>query len=370
MRIHRTLALLLAAGGLGLCAQEGTSYGMIHAGWTKFDTKPFEGAGGSIDDGAHFGLGAGHWYKNEWGVDLRLLTSTMNGSGTLNSTSAKRQFLLTSVNFNFNPGGTWWPYASFGLGGVQTGDPFSGKRESTTKLAIHAGLGFHASIGDTLMWGMDWKAVRASEAQKFADNLFTVGVGWRFSTGKKAAPVMPPVVVPPPPAPKEEIKPEPPPTPPAPPVPAPVPVPEPPKEEVKAVPPPPQKFVLDEASLHFANGKADLDEAGAAAIRKVADSLKGFTGKYSVVVTGHTSAVGGKAFNKALSKKRAEAVAKVLVDSGVPAAAVSSEGAGPDKPLVDNKTKAGQAKNRRVEIDVKAEGANIEVRRTETDIKP
>ncbi len=366
MRFRRTLALLLAAGGLGLCAQEGTSYGMIHAGWTKFDKKPFEAMGGSIDDGAHFGLGMGHWYKDEWGVDLRLLTSTMNGSGTLDPLSAKRRYLLTSVNLNLNPGGTWWPYVAFGLGGVQTGDPFSGKTEATTKLALHAGLGFHAPIGDTFMWGMDWKAVRSSEGQKFADNLFTVGVGWRFSSGRKAAPMPAPAPLPPP-APKEEIKPEPPPPPPPPPAPAPAP--EPPKEEVKPVPPPPQKFVLDEASLHFANGKADLDEGGTAAIRKVADSLKGFTGKYTVVVTGHTSAVGGKAFNKALSKKRAEAVAKVLVDSGVPASAVTAEGAGPDKPLAENKTKAGQAKNRRVEIDVKAEGENVEVRKTETDIK-
>lgn len=368
MRSRVTLALLLAAGGLGLCAQEGTSYGMIHAGWTKFDKKPYEGAGGSLDDGAHFGLGAGHWYKNEWGVDLRLLTSTMNGTGTLDPFSAKRNYLLTSVNFNFNPGGSWWPYAAFGIGGVQTGDPFSFKNEATTKLAIHAGLGFHAPLGEQLMWGMDWKAVRSSNDQKWVDHLFTVGLGWRFSTGRKPAPLPPP---PPPPAPKEEVKPEPPQPPPPPPAPAPAP--EPPKEEAKPVPPPPppppQKFVLDEASLHFANGKADLDDAGTAAIRKVAESLKAFTGKYSVVVTGHTSSVGGKAFNKALSKKRAEAVAKVLVDAGVPAAAIATEGAGPDKPLTENKTKAGQAKNRRVEIDVKAEGQNIEVRKTETDVK-
>ena len=372
MRTRVTLALLLAAGGLGLCAQEGTSYGMIHAGWTRFDNSMFGGRSASIDSAAHYGVGAGHWYKNEWGVDMRLLTTTMNGNGSLDPLSAKRNFLLTGLNFNFNPGGSWWPYASFGLGGVQTGDPFSGKSEASTKLAVHAGLGFQAPLGERLVWGADWKVVRSS-AERFATNhLFTLGLGWRFSTGKKAAPVPPPP--PPPPAPKEEVKPEPPQPPPPPPAPepAPAPAPEPPKEEAKPVPPPPpppQKFVLDEASLHFANGKADLDEAGTAAIRKVAESLKAFTGKYSVVVTGHTSSVGGKALNKALSKKRAEAVAKVLIDAGVPASAVTAEGAGPDKPLTENKTKAGQAKNRRVEIDVKAEGENVEVRKTETDLK-
>lgn len=222
------------------------------------------------------------------------------------------------------------------------------------------------------MVSADWKAVRTPTAtSSVTDNLITVGLGFHFGGGKKAAPVAAPVTAPTPapappaPAPKAE---------PVAPTPAPAPAPEPVKEEAKPVPPPPpppapKKIVLDEASLHFANGKADLDADGAAAIRKVAESLKEFTGKYTVVVTGYTSNVGGKAFNKALSKRRADAVAKVLVDSGVTAAAVSTVGAGPDNPVAENKTKAGQAKNRRVEIDVKAEGENIETRKTETSVK-
>jgi len=125
--------------------------------------------------------------------------------------------------------------------------------------------------------------------------------------------------------------------------------------------------------VHLYGMPCDMDALMAIAQKHnllvIEDTAQAFTGKYTVVVTGHTSAVGGKAFNKALSKKRAEAVAKVLVEAGVPAAAVSSEGAGPDKPLADNKTKEGQARNRRVEIDVKAEGANVEVRKTETEVK-
>ena len=365
MRSRVTLALVLVA-GVGLGAQEGISYGMLHVGRTKYDTKPYDGSGGSVDDGTHFGLGVGHWYRDQWGVDVRLLNSPMNGSGSLSPFSAKRNYLLGSLNFNFNPGGSWWPYLAIGVGGTETGNPFSGKSERTTHLSFHGGLGFQAPIADNLMWGMDWKAVRTSNDQKFVDHLFTVGLGWRFSGWKKAAPppLPAPAPVPAPEPPKPAPAPEPPPPPPPPPAP------EPPKEEAKPVPPPPpQKFILDEASLHFGNGKADVDETGAAAIRKVAESLKAFTGKYTVVVTGHTSSVGGKALNKALSKKRAEAVAKILVDAGVPASAVAAEGAGPDKPLADNRTKEGQAKNRRVEIDVKAEGENVEVRKTETDLK-
>ena len=84
------------------------------------------------------------------------------------------------------------------------------------------------------------------------------------------------------------------------------------------------------------------------------------------MVTGHTSSLGGRAYNKALSLKRANAVAQVLIAEGIAAERVKTEGLGPDQPIAENKTKAGQARNRRVEIEVKAAG--VEVKRTETDI--
>jgi len=121
--------------------------------------------------------------------------------------------------------------------------------------------------------------------------------------------------------------------------------------------------------LHFANNKADLSEDGVRAVQKVAESLKGFKGDYTLVVSGYTSSVGSVAINKALGKRRADAVAKVLVDAGVPAASVQTVGAGPSDPIADNKTKEGQAKNRRVEIDVKVVGEKVEVRKTETSVQ-
>lgn len=121
--------------------------------------------------------------------------------------------------------------------------------------------------------------------------------------------------------------------------------------------------------LHFANGKADLSPEGTEAVQKVAESLKGFKGDYTLVVSGHTSSQGGAAFNKALSLRRAQAVAKVLVDSGLPAGSVQAVGVGPDQPIADNKTVEGQAKNRRVEIDVKVKGTEVEKRTISTDVQ-
>ena len=73
--------------------------------------------------------------------------------------------------------------------------------------------------------------------------------------------------------------------------------------------------------------------------------------------------------DRSLGKRRADAVAKILVEEGLPAASVQTKGVGPDQPIADNKTKAGQAKNRRVEIDVKVQGQEVEVRKTETAVQ-
>ncbi|MFN8437306.1 MAG: DUF6089 family protein [Cytophagales bacterium] len=67
-------------------------------------------------------------------------------------------------------------------------------------------------------------------------------------------------------------------------------------------------------------------------------------------VQGHTDNVGDAAKNKALSQKRADAVAKYLVSKGVDASRLTSVGYGSEMPIADNKTAAGKSKNRRVEF--------------------
>ncbi len=54
--------------------------------------------------------------------------------------------------------------------------------------------------------------------------------------------------------------------------------------------------------------------------------------------------------NQGLSEARAEAVADILTDAGVPAARITTEGAGSNQPIASNDSKSGRAKNRRVEI--------------------
>ena len=71
-----------------------------------------------------------------------------------------------------------------------------------------------------------------------------------------------------------------------------------------------------------------------------------------IIAVGHTDSIGTDAYNQRLSVRRAEAVKAYLVSRGIEANRVYTEGKGEKQPVADNKTAAGRAKNRRVEIEV------------------
>jgi outer membrane protein OmpA-like peptidoglycan-associated protein len=67
-------------------------------------------------------------------------------------------------------------------------------------------------------------------------------------------------------------------------------------------------------------------------------------------IEGHTDADGKDASNQTLSESRAAAVQGYLVEHGIAASRLTSVGYGETKPIDSNKTKAGKANNRRVEV--------------------
>lgn len=71
-----------------------------------------------------------------------------------------------------------------------------------------------------------------------------------------------------------------------------------------------------------------------------------------VNLAGHTDSIGTEAYNRALSERRVNSVKQYLVKKGVDASRISGQGFGESKPIADNKTREGRAKNRRVEIKV------------------
>ena len=69
-----------------------------------------------------------------------------------------------------------------------------------------------------------------------------------------------------------------------------------------------------------------------------------------VQIDGHADNIGNAAYNMTLSEKRAEAVKAYFVSKGIDPNRLTTKGFGITKPAASNKTKAGRAKNRRVEL--------------------
>lgn len=108
----------------------------------------------------------------------------------------------------------------------------------------------------------------------------------------------------------------------------------------------------------FEFNKADLSPQGKAQLDKVAAEIVGLKDRLKhVVIVGYTDSVGSDKYNLALSDKRAKSAAKYLVSKGVPKDKLFAKGMGKAKPIADNKTKEGRAKNRRVEIAITSANA-------------
>ena len=105
------------------------------------------------------------------------------------------------------------------------------------------------------------------------------------------------------------------------------------------------------ADAFFDFDKSNLKPAGKAKLDDLASKVKDINLEV-VIAVGHTDSVGKDAYNQKLSVRRAEAVKAYLVSKGIEKNRVYTEGKGKSQPIADNKTAAGRAKNRRVEIEV------------------
>ncbi len=87
-------------------------------------------------------------------------------------------------------------------------------------------------------------------------------------------------------------------------------------------------------------------------LQQFADALQGEKLRdFSVVVLGHTDSVGDAAYNQKLSERRAQSVRQVLKDRFfISSSRLYVKAYGEEKPLKDNETPKGRAKNRRVEF--------------------
>lgn len=129
-------------------------------------------------------------------------------------------------------------------------------------------------------------------------------------------------------------------------------------------------LVIRLKTVNFASGRADLPQKSLPILSKVSDVAKEL-GASKIRVEGHTDSVGGESKNQTLSEKRANAVATYFKTTGLDGATVTAEGFGLSKPLASNKSAAGRAENRRVDIVITPEATagqdNSPARSTESE---
>lgn len=116
-----------------------------------------------------------------------------------------------------------------------------------------------------------------------------------------------------------------------------------------------EQGVLDAALanriIEFESGKATLTESGMAVLDQMSAAMQKLRG-VKVEVIGHTDNAGSRAGNLSLSQARAEAVKTYIVGKGIAADTIAVSGEGPDRPVADNRTPEGKARNRRIEFKV------------------
>ncbi len=103
--------------------------------------------------------------------------------------------------------------------------------------------------------------------------------------------------------------------------------------------------------IKFRGLTAQLLGTSLGTLDRIADVLKEFP-DIKVEIAGHTDGRGREDVNRELSQQRAEAVREYLVSRGTARERVSAIGHGMDRPIATNRTQAGRASNRRVELKI------------------
>lgn len=224
------------------------------------------------------------------------------------------------------PSGNWLPYAKLGYGSIRANGAASGSANGA-----HLGLGVEYKFAPHWSVAGEYTSVSGKNTgQKLTNNNLTIGVNYYFDS--PAAPVAAAIA-------------------------APVVAAEAPKPVAAAPAPaaPVYKTIFSDKPVtiegtNFDTNSAKLKPAADNKLNEVVD----FAAKNKdsgLTVTGYTDSRGSDKLNQKLSERRAASVKAYLVKKGVAADRISAKGMGAAKPVADNKTAAGRAQNRRVEID-------------------
>jgi OOP family OmpA-OmpF porin len=330
-----TMTIALAAALLSISAVQATEFS---GGWigAKAGSNRADVAGANTVALPTFSAKSANTYGFEAGYnwDVKSFLVGVDGFADFNQKATHNTVPAGTTNYGTDvygldlklglPSGHWLPYAKLGYGSTRgTGTGLIGSSNGA-----HLGLGVEYKFAPHWSVAGEYTSSSAkATGLKVNNNNFTIGINYYFDSG---APVAAAAV-----AAKEVVAPA-----------APVVAPVEKKEVVKTIFS--DKPVTIEGAS-FDTNSAKLKPAADKKLNEVVD----FAAKNkdsNLAVTGHTDSTGSAKLNQALSEKRAASVKAFLVKKGVAADRITTKGEASARPVASNKTKAGRAQNRRVEI--------------------
>ena len=108
---------------------------------------------------------------------------------------------------------------------------------------------------------------------------------------------------------------------------------------------------MRDTSIRFQNASAEILPESARVLSKLALAARQCDG-FKITIAGHTDSVGSAALNQSLSEARARAVVAWLVENGADTEQMTARGFGETKPIANNQTPAGRARNRRIDFSI------------------
>ncbi len=121
-------------------------------------------------------------------------------------------------------------------------------------------------------------------------------------------------------------------------------------ESPAAAAPPALARLSDKQQVMFEFNSAVLTPAATRELDKVLGMIRNYDQVDGIEIVGHTDSSGPESYNKTLSERRAASVRQFLESKGVSGSPVTVRGEGESRPLADNSTREGRARNRRVDL--------------------
>ncbi len=337
-QIRLTVGACLAV-AIALCARDGWAQFYIGAegGWTGLPNQNITVPGlfstslrfnSGFNAGARLGYEWGPWqFEEEYSYrrnnvpgNFSLFGLPVSGISGNRHTNA----IMTNALYDFTLGFPITPHFGFGIGAVQVSDgvrlPGIGQfiNDSTWQFGYQGIAGIRYNLSPALTLDLDYRYLATTQP-----SLRILNTNLRYRTGYNTNNFVASLIyrfAPPPP-------------------PEPVPV------AAPAAPPPtPQIFLV-----FFDWDRAEITPAGMGVVEQAANAYKA-GGSVRLQVTGYTDLSGSPGYNQRLSVRRANNVAKALVNLGVPRNDMAVSGSGENDPRVPTAQGIREPQNCRVEI--------------------